>query len=85
MSEPYVRGWLDDLINHPVIAELKAHPGRWGVLPPYPPDSHEACLQHPNVETRVHTGLRGDALPMARWLPDDLAMVRNIQSGCRDD
>jgi hypothetical protein len=91
VPEPYVREWLDDLIDHPVIAELKAHPGRWAVLPPYPCDSHLACVGHPNVETKVDYAPGGlDLLPMARWLTNDLVLTlllrgRPIRTDGRDD
>ena len=83
-STSYVEAWEDELPEHPVIAELRAQPGRWAVLktPMMGPRSQEtwdACRRHPNVQ--VESGFRIDERPQpykARWLPDPVVAAMQV-------
>lgn len=89
MSESYVQAWEDELPEHPVIAELRAQPGRWAIIRtrvvgPRGPDMDAgvACVDHPNVETKVELDVGGGDIAMARWVPDPvLALVQLLKGG----
>lgn len=78
MSEPYVQAWEDELPEHPVIAELRAQPGRWATLGPLDePDwkAWTACNRHSRVQTRGGLSPSGTGVVppprQARWIPDE--------------
>jgi len=86
VSESYIQAWEDELPEHPVIAELRAQPGRWAILAtPMNKEAQEvwdACRWHPNVQ--VHNqGLMGDCpmLHKARWLPDPVVAAMQVLKG----
>lgn len=74
----HILRWEDEEVDHPVIDELRTHPGRWAVVwedsNPRPAgweEAQKACRAHPRVETlpRIWGGtIRGFN---ARWIPDD--------------
>lgn len=85
MPEPgsrYIKAWEDELPEHPVIAELRAQPGRWAVLDENAPNDYEltmALRRCPNVETNGR--LRSlDVEPhwKARWLPDPVIAAMQV-------
>jgi hypothetical protein len=70
MPENHVLRWEDEPPEHPVIAELRAQPGRWAILRDQ--ESHPACLDHPNVETKADVDCHGADVAKARWVPDPM-------------
>lgn len=84
MPDSYVQGWEDELPEHPVIAELRAQPGRWAFLwkPGLPPpdsyfEAKEACVRHPRIqdddilEPSGYPGNYNILGTRARWIPDE--------------
>lgn len=71
MIDSHILAWEDEPPEHPVIAELRAQPGRWAILRDQ--ESHPACLDHPNVETKADVDCHGADVAKARWVPDPVA------------
>ena len=61
----YVTAWEDDATAHPVVAELKAHPGRWAQVDM---DTYMATRGHPQVQHR--SGYDSGVPRAIRWIPD---------------
>jgi hypothetical protein len=86
MPESFIESWEEELSEHPVVAELRAKPGRWAILAtPVNEAAQEvwdACRWHPNVQV-YNQGLMGDCpmLHKARWLPDPVMAAVTILKG----
>lgn len=63
----YVLQWADEMPEHPVIAELRAQPRRWGIVKSgvY---FEVKQLQHPNIRSR--SPIDGETSYMLRWVSD---------------
>ena len=82
MSEHVIRWWPGEP-EHPIIDELKAKPGKWGLIWDHVDGTHLrdceqfwACDRHRRVEVHIQrtTGDLGTQLQRtvsARWIPDD--------------
>jgi len=76
MPDSYIQAWEDELPEHPVIAELRAQPGRWAVVSM---DTYAATRGHSHLERR--SPARTGKPPALRWLPDPVLAAITILKG----
>lgn len=90
MPDSYIQAWEDELPEHPVVAELRAQPGRWAVISNLTYIELKQSGPPENVQLRspMRAGLMfGEGQrpppPMARWLPDPVMAAMKILGGGR--
>lgn len=80
MPESYIQAWEDELPEHPIVAELRAQPGRWGIITMDTYIALRSGRRHPNVEVRGPLHQEGQPLK-ARWLPDPVVAAMQVLKG----
>lgn len=86
MTDSYIEAWEDELPEHPVIAELRAQPGRWALISI---DTYVALKMSrpPNVQFGGGLVAIDRVEPRkARWLPDPVvAAIQILKRGGYSD
>lgn len=77
MPDSHIQAWEDELPEHPVVAELREHPGRWAVVST---EAYIATRGHPHLERRSPLSDIKPS-PALRWLPDPVVAAMHVLKG----